>query len=138
MIERFSGGSIPQAETPAIPVLEEQIGKVAAALPDRIKGGFETFQFRENIQSIRELVGLCDEYIDKAAPWQLAKNQEDHSRLKTVLNTTWPRPSAYCLCSSTPSYRARLINSPANSASHSIFPRRSLKNSMGGMLILLM
>ena len=88
MIERFSGGLIPQAETPAIPVLEEQIGKVAAALPDRIKGGFETFQFRENIQSIRELVGLCDEYIDKAAPWQLAKNQQDHPRLKTVLNTT--------------------------------------------------
>jgi len=88
MVERFSGGSIPQAETPAIPALEEQIGKVAAALPDRIKGGFETLQFRENIQNIRELVGLCDEYIDKAAPWQLAKNREDHPRLKTVLNTT--------------------------------------------------
>ena len=34
------------------------------------------------------LVGLCDEYIDKAAPWQLAKKPEDHPRLQTVLNTT--------------------------------------------------
>jgi len=88
MVERFSGGTIPHAEAPAIPALEDQIGKVAATLPDRIKVGFETLQFRENIQSIRELVGLCDEYIDKAAPWQLAKNQEDRPRLNTVLNTT--------------------------------------------------
>jgi methionyl-tRNA synthetase len=88
MIERFSDGSIPQADAPAIPALEERIGNVAAELPDRIKLGFDTFQFRENIQSIRELVGLCDEYIDKAAPWQLAKHQDDHPRLKTVLNTT--------------------------------------------------
>jgi methionyl-tRNA synthetase len=35
-----------------------------------------------------ELIGLCDEYIDKAAPWQLAKKPEDHPRLNTVLNTT--------------------------------------------------
>jgi methionyl-tRNA synthetase len=88
MVERFSGGTIPQADAPAIPALEDQIRKVAAALPDRIKVGFENFQFRENIQSMRELVGLCDEYIDKAAPWQLAKNQENRPRLNTVLNTT--------------------------------------------------
>jgi methionyl-tRNA synthetase len=37
---------------------------------------------------MRELVGLCDEYIDKAAPWQLAKKEQDHPRLRTVLNTT--------------------------------------------------
>jgi len=37
---------------------------------------------------IWELVGLCDEYIDKAAPWKLAKNPDDAPRLKTVLNTS--------------------------------------------------
>ncbi|HKC92976.1 MAG TPA: methionine--tRNA ligase [Nitrospira sp.] len=88
MVERFSEGLIPQADTPAIPALEDRIGKVATELPDRIRDGFAALQLRENIQSIRELVGLCDEYIDKAAPWQLAKNQEDRPRLRTVLNTT--------------------------------------------------
>ena len=88
MVERFSQGVIPQPEAPAIQVLEQQIAETATALPDRVKTGFEALQFRENIQRIRELVGLCDEYIDKTAPWQLAKNPEDHPRLKTVLNTT--------------------------------------------------
>ncbi|MEY4704322.1 MAG: Methionine--tRNA ligase, partial [Nitrospirota bacterium] len=88
MIERFSQRAIPEAETPAILTLEQQISETARALPDRIKNGFETLQFRENIQHIRELIGLCDEYIDKAAPWQLAKNPEDRPRLNTVLNTT--------------------------------------------------
>ena len=88
MVERFSQGLIPPADAPAIPSLEQQIGELAKALPDRLAAGFETLQFRENIQSIRELIGLCDEYIDKAAPWQLAKKPEDHPRLKTVLNTT--------------------------------------------------
>jgi methionyl-tRNA synthetase len=44
--------------------------------------------FRENLQAIWELIGRCDEYIDKAAPWQLAKKPDDHGRLKTVLNVT--------------------------------------------------
>ena len=88
MVERFSQGTIPRAGIPAIPALERQIGEVAGTLPDRINDGFAALQFRENIQSIRELIGLCDEYIDKAAPWQLAKNPEDHPRLNTVLHTT--------------------------------------------------
>jgi methionyl-tRNA synthetase len=88
MIERFYQRAIPEAETPAILTLEQQISETAQALPDRIKNGFETLQFRENIQHIRELIGLCDEYIDKAAPWQLAKIPEDRPRLNTILNTT--------------------------------------------------
>ena len=88
MIERFSDGVIPQAEVPAIPALEEQIKRTAEALPARVEVGFARLQFRENIQGMTELVALCDEYIDKAAPWQLAKKPEDHPRLRTVLNTT--------------------------------------------------
>ncbi len=87
MIQRFSQGSIPQAGTPAIPALEHRIGETAKSLPERLKTGFGVLEFRENIESIRELISLCDEYIDKAAPWQLAKQPEDHPRLNTVLNT---------------------------------------------------
>jgi len=88
MIERFSGSVIPQSETPAIPALEQQISDMAAALSARAEQDLAALQFREHIQSMRELIGLCDEYIDKAAPWKLAKDQADHPRLKTVLNTT--------------------------------------------------
>lgn len=87
MIQRFAQGSIPQAGTPAIPALEHRIGETAKSLPERLQTGFGVLEFRENIESIRELISLCDEYIDKAAPWQLAKQPEDHPRLNTVLNT---------------------------------------------------
>jgi len=88
MVERFSGGSIPAAGIPAIPSLEEQIERTARALPGHIETGFSELQFRDNVQHLQTLVSLCDEYIDKAAPWQLAKKPEDHPRLQTVLNTT--------------------------------------------------
>jgi methionyl-tRNA synthetase len=88
MVERFSAGSIPPAGVPAIPALEAQIERTARALPDLVADGFSQLHFRDNVQHLQTLVSLCDEYIDKAAPWQLAKNPEDHPRLQTVLNTT--------------------------------------------------
>jgi methionyl-tRNA synthetase len=87
MIERFSNGTIPAAGTPAIPELEAAIAATATSLPEQIDQGYRALAFRENLQAIWELIGLCDEYIDKAAPWKLAKNPENHPRLNTVLNT---------------------------------------------------
>ncbi|MEK6639439.1 MAG: methionine--tRNA ligase [Nitrospirota bacterium] len=89
MIQRYSSqAEIPTADTPALPDLEDQIRTVASNLPRRIEEGFAALAFRDNLQHIWELIRFCDEYIDKAAPWQLAKNPENHGRLKTVLNTT--------------------------------------------------
>jgi methionyl-tRNA synthetase len=87
MIERFANGTIPAVGTPALPELEARIAAAAARLPEKIDQGFGAFAFRENLQAIWELIGLCDEYIDKAAPWQLAKSPDSHPRLNTVLNT---------------------------------------------------
>ncbi|MDO8358229.1 MAG: methionine--tRNA ligase, partial [Nitrospirota bacterium] len=88
MIERFAHGTIPAIGTPALPELEARIAATATGLPERIDQGYRTLAFRENLQAIWELIGLCDEYIDKAAPWKLAKNPEDQPRINTVLNTT--------------------------------------------------
>ncbi|MEK6670735.1 MAG: methionine--tRNA ligase [Nitrospirota bacterium] len=87
MIERFSDSTIPAVGTPALPELEALIAATATGLPERIDQGYHALAFRENLQAIWELIGLCDEYIDKAAPWQLAKNPENRPRLNTVLNT---------------------------------------------------
>jgi len=86
MIERFSNGIIPQAGTPAIEEIETKIATTATGLLAQVEQGFGALAFRENLQAIWELVGLCDEYIDKAAPWKLAKNVENQPRLKTVLH----------------------------------------------------
>jgi methionyl-tRNA synthetase len=86
MIERFSGGQTPANGPPALPELEDKIARAVTQLPTIIEHGFCELAFRENLQAIWELVGLCDEYIDKAAPWKLAKNPDDAPRLNTVLN----------------------------------------------------
>ena len=88
MIERFSDGIVPETGEPALPQLEEEIGDAARTLPHRVEEGVASLAFRDNLQQIWELIGRCDEYIDKAAPWQLAKKPDNHGRLKTVLNTT--------------------------------------------------
>ena len=87
MIERFANSTIPAAGAPALPDLEAKIAATATSLPEKIEHGFRSLAFRENLQAIWELIGLCDEYIDKAAPWKLAKNPEGQPRINTVLNT---------------------------------------------------
>ena len=87
MIERFSKGVIPEAGPPALPDIEDRLAEAARMLPGTIERGFTVLAFRENLQAIWSMIGLCDEYIDKAAPWQLAKKPEDQPRLNTVLNT---------------------------------------------------
>lgn len=87
MIERYTDGKIPAAGPPAHAELETHIARVATALPSTLERGFLALAFRDNLQAIGELVRLCDEYIDKTAPWKLAKNPDDAPKLKTVLNT---------------------------------------------------
>ncbi|HEU4685116.1 MAG TPA: methionine--tRNA ligase [Nitrospira sp.] len=87
MVERFSGGTIPQVGAPALEALEERIATMARALPTEMTRGVESLAFRDNLLRLRELVALCDEYIDKSAPWNLARQAVDHPRLQTVLNT---------------------------------------------------
>jgi methionyl-tRNA synthetase len=86
MIERFAGGKIPTDGLPALPELESKIAQAATQLPTVIERGFTALTFRENLQAIWELIGLCDEYIDKSAPWKLAKNPDNAPQLRTVLN----------------------------------------------------
>lgn len=88
MIERFAGGRIPASGPAALPELEGKIAQAAMQLPAILEQGFSALTFRENLQTIGELASLCDEYIDKAAPWKLAKNPDEAPKLNTVLNTT--------------------------------------------------
>ncbi len=87
MVERFAHGTIPPPGEPALPELERKIEAAASQLPMTLEQGYGALAFRENLQSIRELVALCDEYIDKSAPWKLAKDSSEAPRLNTVLNT---------------------------------------------------
>ncbi len=88
MVERFSQGVIPEAGRPAVASLEQRIAETAEALPGKLAEGFSALSFRDNLQHLWALIALCDEYIDKAAPWRLAKDPAQKDALDTVLNTT--------------------------------------------------
>jgi methionyl-tRNA synthetase len=86
MIERSCQGIIPECGSPVVPALEQRITEVAQKLPGRVEAGYATLQFRDNLLLIEELNSACDEYIDKSAPWKLAKQAETQPQLHTVLN----------------------------------------------------
>ncbi len=88
MIERSCSGVIPERGPAVLPELEQRIEELAAQLPGKTETGFNALQFRDVLLTIEELNGLCDEYIDKSAPWKLAKQPESQPQLHTVLNTS--------------------------------------------------
>jgi methionyl-tRNA synthetase len=88
MIERSCEGMIPERGIPVLPELERRIAEIAQTLPGRIEAGHTSLQFRDNLLMIEELNTACDKYIDKSAPWKLAKEADTGPQLHTVLNTS--------------------------------------------------
>ncbi len=88
MIERSCAGVIPDPGPPVLSELEQRIEDLAKQLPCRLEAGFNALLFRDVLLMIEELNTCCDEYIDKSAPWKLAKQPETQPQLHTVLNTS--------------------------------------------------
>ena len=88
MIERSCAGVIPDRGPAVLPELEQRIEELAKQVPGKAETGLNALLFRDVLLTIEELNGLCDEYIDKSAPWKLAKQPEAQPQLHTVLNTS--------------------------------------------------
>jgi methionyl-tRNA synthetase len=87
LIERFSNGKVPEPATACAGELEESLQRTAIALPSHLAEHLKpsNLEFNRALESIWSLVQLVDQYIDKTAPWTLAKRSEDRPRLNTVL-----------------------------------------------------
>jgi methionyl-tRNA synthetase len=79
MIERFANGVIPQSKI--TPILSENAGEVVA----RAYAHLSRLEFGKALEAIWELVQSTNQYIDKTAPWKLAKRPEAKERLDEVL-----------------------------------------------------
>ncbi len=85
MIERFTQGKIPPSSVPKDAMdnqLEHKIGELIALAKEYTR----ELRFNRALESIWELIQRCDQYIDKTAPWALAKKAEDQDRLHGVLH----------------------------------------------------
>ncbi|MEP6887166.1 MAG: methionine--tRNA ligase [Nitrospirales bacterium] len=88
MVERFCDGRIPHAKMEVTTLGETELLKATGELNTNAKNYIEQLQFNRALENIWELIlQHCDQYIDKNAPWKLAKNPEDKDKLEKVLFT---------------------------------------------------
>ncbi|MBH0209046.1 MAG: methionine--tRNA ligase subunit beta [Nitrospira sp.] len=86
LIERTQGGVIP---LPGIcgPAERELEQAAMSLLQEGLPRHLEQLEFNRALEAIWHVVQLANQYVDKTAPWTLAKDERDAGRLKTVLYT---------------------------------------------------
>ncbi|MCI0428337.1 MAG: methionine--tRNA ligase, partial [Nitrospiraceae bacterium] len=85
MIARFAEGKIPPSIAPKGELdnhLEQRIGELTGMARTYIRD----LRFNRALESMWELIQQCDQYIDKTAPWTLAKRAEDRDHLHGILH----------------------------------------------------
>jgi methionyl-tRNA synthetase len=85
MIERFAGGAVPSHAPAADTEMEHRLRKTINGLFASAERHITNLEFNRALEAVWELVQLSNQYIDKSAPWTLAKKAEDKARLDTVL-----------------------------------------------------
>ncbi len=85
MIGNFSAGLIPAPDPQTETELDHQLRQHASTLFERIEQHLQALEFHRALEAILGLVQSANQYIDKTAPWVLAKDPEKGPRLRTVL-----------------------------------------------------
>ncbi|NGZ09823.1 MAG: methionine--tRNA ligase [Nitrospira sp. LK70] len=79
MIERFANGVIPQAK------LDKDLTDKSGEIVARVYGHLDRLEFGRALEAIWELVQSTNQFIDKAAPWKVAKRPDTKEHLNTIL-----------------------------------------------------
>ncbi len=86
LIQRCCQGTVPAPEPSAITELDTDLQAAAESLMHKtLPHHLQRTEFNRALEAIWGLVQLVDQYIDKTAPWVLAKNPAEAPRLRTVL-----------------------------------------------------
>ena len=96
MLERYTDGLIPTPHTTSEQDIDHQLKRTAEALPALIDKYLANLEFNKALETILGLVQLSNQYIDKTAPWTLAKKPEGTARLHTVLFNMSQIPGFLC------------------------------------------
>ncbi|MER3425406.1 MAG: methionine--tRNA ligase subunit beta, partial [Nitrospiraceae bacterium] len=85
LIERFSGGKVPEPEPGFGTEVDNVLQHTAHRLKDTVQTYLNNVEFNRALEAIWGLVQQGNQYIDKMAPWVLARKPETRSRLNSVL-----------------------------------------------------
>ncbi len=83
MAIKYFDGVLPEERVTA-PLDEELLG-MAESLKTVVEENFENFHFSVALSEIFKVVSRANKYIDETAPWVLAKDPSEKTRLATVL-----------------------------------------------------
>ncbi len=86
LIEKNTGGLIPSRVLSAEGELESELRQACIELlTKQITQAIPRLEFNRALEAIWRIVQLANQYVDKTAPWKLAKSQADTPRFHTVL-----------------------------------------------------
>ncbi len=83
MVKTF-GFTLP-TQRREVPEQDDELIQMVKGLQQRYEEQMERYAFQNALMEIFKVVSRTNKYIDETAPWTLAKNPEEHSRLATVL-----------------------------------------------------
>ncbi len=85
MLGNFSNKTVPKPVSESLTDLEKQLQETASTLLGKLEEHLNRLEFHRAIEAILGLVQMTNQYIDKTAPWMLAKDSQKAPRLQTVL-----------------------------------------------------
>ena len=85
MVGNFSKNMVPSADSQTETELDHQLQQTASTLFVKIEEYLQRYEFHRALETILGLVQMANQYIDKTAPWVLAKDPAKAPRLQTVL-----------------------------------------------------
>jgi len=85
LIERTQSGRVPVSGN--IGAAERDLQQATVTLlNDLLPRHLEQLEFNRALEAIWQVVQIANQYVDKTAPWTLAKNESDADQLRTVLS----------------------------------------------------
>jgi methionyl-tRNA synthetase len=86
LIERTQAGQVP-APGKAGPAEQELQKATVMLLNEVLPRHLEQLEFNRTLEAVWQVVQLANQYVDKTAPWSLAKKETEADQLRTVLYT---------------------------------------------------
>ena len=85
MLGNFSNNLVPSGDPQTETDMDRQLQQTASSLFGTIEDHLHALEFHRAVDTILGLIHMANQYIDKTAPWILAKDSEKMPRLQTVL-----------------------------------------------------
>lgn len=83
MVEKYFGGTLPTERQAG--EFDEDLVQAACSMKAAVDGYMDRTQLNRALEEIFQVVSRANKYIDETAPWILAKDEANRTRLATVL-----------------------------------------------------